>query len=56
MFKVQGHVGDNVSFFWFLHDLSNPFPELSAIRPVDGPGSDKPVNNNKAGMGLMLKF
>jgi hypothetical protein len=56
VFKVQGHVGDNVSFFWFLHDLSNPFPELSAIRPIDGPGSDQPANNNKAGLGLMLKF
>lgn len=56
VFRMQGHVNDNLSVFWFLHDLSNPFPELSAIQPISGPGSDKSANNNKSGFGLTLKF
>jgi hypothetical protein len=54
--KMQGHFGENLSVFYFWHGLSNPFPELSAIKPIAGPGSDVPVSNNKAGMGVQLRF
>jgi hypothetical protein len=56
VFRIQGHVSQNVSVFWFLHDLSNPFPQLSAIQPIAGPGSDQQANNNKSGFGLLVKF
>jgi hypothetical protein len=54
--KLQGHVGGNLTLFYFWHDLSNPFPELSAIRPISGPGSDRAASGNKSGMGVQLRF
>lgn len=54
--KLQGHFGDNLAAFWFWHGLSNPFPELSAIRPIAGPGRDRAVSNNKSGFGVHLRF
>jgi hypothetical protein len=54
--KLQGHFGGNLTLFYFWHDLSNPFPELSAIRPISGPGSDRAASGNKSGMGVHLRF
>lgn len=54
--KVQGEIGEHLSVFFFLHQLSNPFPELSAIKPIAGPGVDSTANNAKHGMGLRFRF
>jgi hypothetical protein len=54
--KMQVHLGGNLTAFWFRHDLSNPFPELSAIKPISGPGSDRSVSNTKSGMGMRFRF
>ena len=56
IFRLQGRVGQNFSLFWFLHDLSNPFPELSAIKPISGPGSENYRSDSKSGFGMMFKF
>ncbi len=54
--KVQARFGENISLFWFMHRLGNPFPELSAIRPVSGPGADLPYSSDKSGMGVAFRF
>jgi hypothetical protein len=54
--KVQGEVGDHLSVFFFFHNLSNPFPELSAIKPIAGPGVDSTADNAKHGLGLRFRF
>jgi hypothetical protein len=56
IYKLQARVADKVALFWFLHDLSNPFPELSAIKPIAGPNSERPVSNTKSGVGLKVRF
>jgi len=33
--------------FFYYNDLENPFPELSAIKPISGPDADKDVKNYK---------
>ncbi len=54
--KIQVALGRNLTAFWFLHRLSNPFPELSAITPIAGPGSDSPHSSDKNGLGVQLRF
>jgi hypothetical protein len=54
--KVHGEFGRHLSLLFFLNALSNPFPELSAIRPIAGWGSDGPVSHRKIGGGLRLKL
>lgn len=52
--KLRAEFGRYLDGFFFFHRLDNPFPELSAIREISGPGSDRPNNSNKYGLGLRL--
>ena len=38
--KVYHPLNDNVTAFFFLNRLANPFPELSALRPISGPARE----------------
>ncbi len=49
-------LGRNLNVYWFLHRLSNPFPELSAITPISGPGADRPHSSDKNGLGVQVRF
>jgi hypothetical protein len=54
--KAHAKLLDRVTAFFYYNDLSNPFPELSAIKAISGPGSDRVVENYKYGLGLRLVF
>jgi hypothetical protein len=53
--KIYGTFGPLTAWFFF-NDLFNPYPELSAIKPIAGPGADVVVSNAKKGIGLRLKM
>jgi hypothetical protein len=52
--KVQAKLGSYLTFFFYTSRLENPFPELSAIKPISGPGSDQAVSFNKIAGGVRL--
>ncbi len=54
--KVRLELSRQLSAFWFGHWLENPFPELSAIRPIAGMDVDRVVSHDKLGVGLRLRF
>jgi hypothetical protein len=54
--KAHANLLEHVTAFFFYNDLSNPFPELSAIKAISGPGSDRVVENYKYGLGLRFTF
>lgn len=54
--KVHARFFDSLTAFFFYNDLSNPFPELSAIKAISGPAADKEANNNKYGLGVRFTF
>jgi hypothetical protein len=54
--KVFAEAGPNVTAFFFLTRLQNPFPELSAIVPVAGPEAGAAVSNTKYGFGVRFTF
>jgi hypothetical protein len=56
IFKLQATLGRNLNVYWFLHRLSNPFPELSAITPILGPDADRPHSSDKNGLGVQVRF
>ena len=53
--KIYGKFGPVTAFF-FLNDLANPYPELSAIKAIEGPGAHAAISNMKRGFGLRLKI
>jgi hypothetical protein len=53
--KIYGTFGPLTAFF-FLNHLSNPYPELSAIKAIAGPGTDAAISNAKRGLGLRLRM
>ena len=56
MLKVTARFSDHLQAFGFLHLLSNPFPELSAITPIAGPQAGRDVSSDKHGWGLRVQF
>jgi hypothetical protein len=42
--------------YGFVNFVSNPFPELSAIVPIAGPGAGNPVSNTKVGFGIRFRI
>jgi hypothetical protein len=42
--------------YGFVNFVSNPFPELSAIVPISGPGAGGSVSNTKAGFGIRFRL
>ena len=54
--KAHARFADYLTVFFYYNDLENPFPELSAIKPISGPDADKDVKNYKYGLGLRFTF
>jgi len=54
--KAHARFADYLTVFFYYNDLSNPFPELSAIKPISGPDADKNVKNYKYGLGVRFTF
>jgi hypothetical protein len=54
--KAHWRILDHLTAFGFYNDLENPFPELSAIKPVAGPGADADAKNYKVGVGARFVF
>ena len=54
--KVYHPLTDNVTAFFFLNRLANPFPELSALRPISGPLANRAVSGMKVGFGMRLRI
>jgi hypothetical protein len=54
--KAHARFAGYLTVFFYYNDLSNPFPELSAIKPVSGPDADKDVKNYKYGFGVRFTF
>jgi hypothetical protein len=54
--KVRLELSRQLSAFWFGHWLENPFPELSAIKPIAGMDVERVVSHDKFGVGLRLRF
>jgi hypothetical protein len=42
--------------YGFVNFVSNPFPVLSAIVPVTGPGAGSPVSSTKTGFGIRFRI
>jgi len=55
---VKGQVQmRQLTFFGFLNLVSNPFPQLSALVPISGPGTTtEVVNNKKVGLGIRFRI
>ena len=54
---VKGRVQTGpVTAFGFVNLVSNPFPELSALVPISGPGTQEKVTNTKAGFGIRFRL
>src|ERR1019366_6591631 len=45
--KVQVQAAKELTVFGFVNLLSNPFPQLSALVPISGPGADEEVSDKK---------
>ena len=45
-----------LAMYGFINLVSNPFPVLSAIVPVSGPGSAEDVSNTKVGFGVRFRL
>jgi hypothetical protein len=56
IFKLRNQVTEHATAFFFMNDMSHPFPELSALRPISGPASDGVVNSLKFGFGIRLRI
>ncbi len=54
--KVETEVMDNLSLYGFWSDVSNPFPELSALKPISGAGSDIVPSGRRYGFGVRLRM
>jgi hypothetical protein len=54
--KAHARFADHLTVFFYYNDLSNPFPELSAIKPISGPDADKDMKNHKYGFGVRFTF
>jgi hypothetical protein len=54
--KAHARFLDSVTAFFFFNDLSNPFPELSAITAISGPSAGTRADNYKYGLGVRLTF
>jgi hypothetical protein len=42
--------------YGFVNFVSNPYPVLSAIVPMAGPGAGQSVSNTKAGFGIRFRI
>jgi hypothetical protein len=42
--------------YGFINFVSNPYPELSAIAPIAGPGAGESARNTKAGFGIRFRM
>jgi len=54
--KVQLQAGKELTVFGFVNLLSNPFPQLSALVPISGPGADQEVSDKKIGLGIRFRL
>lgn len=54
---VKGQVQTGpLTIFGFGNWVSNPFPELSALVPISGPGTQEQVTNTKVGFGIRFRL
>ncbi|GAC1454113.1 MAG: hypothetical protein PVSMB1_03010 [Gemmatimonadaceae bacterium] len=53
--KIYAEFGPVTAFF-SLNALSNPFPELSAIKAIRGPGAEVKIGNMKRACGVRFKI
>jgi hypothetical protein len=42
--------------YGFINFVSNPYPELSAIAPIAGPGAGESARNTKTGFGIRFRM
>jgi hypothetical protein len=54
--KVQLQTGKELTLFGFVNLLSNPFPQLSAIVPISGPGAGEASSDKKIGVGIRFRL
>jgi hypothetical protein len=54
--KVETAVMGKLSLYGFWADVSNPFPELSALKPISGAGSDIVPSGRRYGGGVRFKW
>ena len=55
IFKGQVQAG-LLTIYGFANWVSNPFPELSALVPISGPGTQEEVTNTKVGLGIRFRL
>jgi hypothetical protein len=53
--KVQAQFKE-LTAFAFVNDLSNPYPQLSALAPISGPGANEEVSDRKVGFGIRFRL
>ncbi len=53
--KAETKLMGSVSFFGFWVDESNPFPKLSAIQALTGPGSESAPGGRRVGFGFRFR-
>ena len=54
--KVETTVMSRLACYGFWSEVSNPFPELSALKPISGTGSDITPSGRRYGFGIRLKI
>jgi hypothetical protein len=54
---VKVHVqAKELTVFGFVNLLSNPYPQLSALIPISGPGANEQVSDKKVGFGIRFRL
>ena len=54
---VKVHVqAKELTVFGFVNLLSNPYPQLSALIPISGPGANEEVSDKKVGFGIRFRL
>lgn len=54
--KAETLVFGKLACYGYWASVSNPFPELSALKPISGPGADLTPSGNRYGFGFRLRM
>lgn len=54
--KAETRVLGTLACYGFWSHVSNPFPRLSALQPISGPGSDSAPGGERVGFGIRLRL
>jgi hypothetical protein len=54
--KAETRVMGKLACYGFWSYVSNPFPKLSALQPISGPGSDSAPGGKRIGLGIRFRL